>query len=384
MKAKNSAPEVKRLIPHLWLFHSEVFCLRTIKLIMMFCVTIFCGALVVGVLSGQTASKRSGLLSYTSHPVPSPSPTATYLLPDNTIYVLANDLVGPYFEQLDDIFTKTHPNIRITLNPLGSEPAIAALTAGKSAFAPMGRNAITQDLDGFSALHGYRPTSFLVGYDQSPDPDIFPPGKYPSAIWINTKNPLPKLTLVQASEVFTSGNTNGDITSWSQLGVKGEWATREIHVYLPSKRDSAFLFIDGYKMGSVPWTSRAEWVDSSTDVMAAVAQDPFGIGIVGFWPPDSGWDRQMELGNLTKIVPMAENDDGHFSHAGVGDVYPFTGEIRIYFDQAPGKSLEPWMKEYMRLALSSEGQALLAKLAKQNGYIPLEYEKVKLELKKLN
>ena len=352
--------------------------------IFAFSVVMVCqGILGIGSAEIYAQTIEPALQPYVSRPVPSPSPNATYILPDKTIYVLANDLVGPYFEQLDRIFTKTHPNIRITLNPLGSEPAIAALTAGKSAFAPMGRNAIRQDVDGFAALHGYQPTSFLIGYDQSPDPDIFPPGKFPSAVWINVKNPLPKLTLQQASQIFTTGIAAGDITHWSQLGVTGEWATREIHVYLPAKRDSAFLFIDGRRMGGFPWTPRAEWVESSADVMAAVAQDPFGIGIVGFWPPDSGWDRQAELGNDTKLVPMAEHGDAHFSHAGVGDVYPFTGSIRIYFNRAPGQPLEPWMKEYMRLALSKNGQDLLTSMAKQNGYIPLSHGQVLAELEKL-
>ena len=347
------------------------------------CIALGTCALGAGMPSAQAQDDGLALQPYVPQPVPSPSPNASYMLPDKTIYVLANDLVGPFFEQLDEIFTKSHPNIKITLNPLGSEPAIAALTSGTSAFAPMGRDGISQDLNGFAALHGYQPVSFLVGYDQSPDPDIFPPGKVPSAIWINTKNPLPKLTVEQAAEIFTTGNASGDITHWSQLGVKGEWARREIHVYLPAKRDSAFLFIDGQRMRGRPWTSRAEWVDSSTDVMAAVAQDPFGIGIIGFWPPDSGWDREAELGTHAKLVPLAENEDARFSHAGVGDPYPFTGSIRIYFDQALGKPLEPWMKEYMRLVLSKDGQDLLTSLAKENGYIPLEREKVRAELAKL-
>ena len=320
---------------------------------------------------------------YVSRPVPAPAADAAYMLPDKTVYVLANDLVGPYFEALDDLFTKTHPNIRIHLNPLGSEPAIAALTSNVSAFTPMGRDGIRQDLDGFKALHGYEPQSFLVGYDQSPDPDIFPPGKVPSAIWTNVKNPLPKITTALAARIFTTGAPGGDITHWSQLGVKGEWGKREIHVYLPAKRDSAFLFIDGTRLGGRPWSPRTEWVDASTDVMTAVAQDPFGIGIIGFWPPDSGWDRQSDLGALTKLLPMAENDDAHYSHATVGDVYPLTGSIRVYFNAAPGKPLEPWMREYMRLALSKEGQELLKSLAAENGYIPLEAAKVKEELAKL-
>ena len=57
--------------------------------------------------------------------------------------------------------------------------------------------------------------------------------------------------------------------------------------------------------------------------------------------------------------PMAEDEEAHYSHAGLGDVYPFTGSIRVYFNAAPGKPLEPWMAEYMRLALSKEGQQIL-------------------------
>jgi phosphate transport system substrate-binding protein len=334
-------------------------------------------------LTAHAQDGEPALPHYVSRPVPSPLADAPYMLPDKTVYVLANDLVGPYFEALDDLFTKTHPNIKIHLNPLGSEPAIAALTSNISAFTPMGRDGIRQDLDGFKALHGYEPQSFLVGYDQSPDPDIFPPGKVPSAIWINAKNPLPKITIALAARIFTTGAPGGDITHWSQLGDKGEWAHREIHVYLPAKRDSAFLFIDGQRLGGRPWSPRVEWVDASTDVMAAVAQDPFGIGIVGYWPPDSGWDRQAELGSGATLLAMAEDEDAHYSHATGGDPYPLTGSIRVYFNAAPGKPLEPWMREYMRLALSKEGQDVLQSLAKDNGYIALEPAKALEELSKL-
>lgn len=349
----------------------------------MRCVVVLAAfALMTRPLAAQE-SEEPALPVYKPHPVPSPAGDASYRLPDGSVYILANDLVGPYLEKLNIIFTRTHPNIRITLNALGSEPAIAALTSGVSAFAPLGREGLKQDLQGFEALHGYPPASFLVGYDQSPDPDIFPPGKVPSAIWINNRNPLPKLTVKQAAQIFTAGSAAGDITHWSQLGVKGEWAKREIHVYLPAKRDSAFLFIDGYKMGGGPWTRRAEWVEASTDVMAAVSLDPFGIGIVGFWPPDSGWERQAELAGQAKLLALGENEDTRFSHAGVGDLYPFTGSIRIYFNQVPGKPLEPWMSEYLRLALSKEGQEILGSMTREDGYIPLEPERVLSELAKI-
>ena len=100
-------------------------------------------------LAAAAQEPETSLPHYVPHAVPSPAPDAPYLLPDKSVYVLANDLVGPYFEALDDLFTRTHPNIRIHLNPLGSEPAIAALTSNVSAFSPMGRDGIRQDLDGF-------------------------------------------------------------------------------------------------------------------------------------------------------------------------------------------------------------------------------------------
>ena len=68
---------------------------------------------------------------------------------------------------------------------------------------------------------------------------------------------------------------------------------------------------------------------------------------------------------------------------GVGDPYPLTGSIRIYFDAAPGTPLEPWMREYMGLVLSREGQELLKSMAKGNGYIALDPDRALDELKKL-
>jgi phosphate transport system substrate-binding protein len=64
-------------------------------------------------------------------------------------------------------------------------------------------------------------------------------------------------------------------------------------------------------------------------------------------------------------------------------VYPLTGSIRIYFNAAPNKPLEPWMAEYMRLVLSKEGQDLLKSMAAENGYIPLEPVKAAEELHKV-
>lgn len=335
---------------------------------------------VTGAPAGETA-----VPPYEPQPVAPPPADAPYLLADGSIHYAGNDLVAVLFGKLSEIFVRTHPGFKFQGDMQDSNLALPGIISGKSAFGPIGRDAIRQELDGFTARYGYPPSEVLIGYDQSPDTDIFPPGKTPAAIWINTRNPLPKLTVAQVGRILKSGGAGGDITHWSQLGIGGEWAKREIHVYLPGNRDAAFLFTMGYRMGDRPFTRRAEWLPSTRDVMSAVAQDPFGIGVIGFWPPDAGWDRQHELGGEAKIVALAADDESRFSRAAPGDLYAFTPGIHIYFNRRPGQRIEPWLKEYLRLALSPEGQALVTAMAviDTTVFIRLQPGEAERELEKL-
>jgi len=44
----------------------------------------------------------------------------------------------------------------------------------------------------------------------------------------------------------------------------------------------------------------------------------------------------------------------------VGDVYELAGGLRFVVDKAPVKSLDPWLLEFLVLALSKDGQDLIA------------------------
>jgi phosphate transport system substrate-binding protein len=113
-----------------------------------------------------------------------------------------------------------------------------------------------------------------------------------------------------------------------------------------------------------------------------VANDPFGIGFTGWFPPDEGWDRQADLRLKVKLLSL-ETNEKRISHGGPGDLYPLAGGIHIVVNRAPGKPLEPWLKEYLRLALSKEGQDIISSLTKSDGFIPLDPQDVARELAKL-
>jgi phosphate transport system substrate-binding protein len=60
--------------------------------------------------------------------------------------------------------------------------------------------------------------------------------------------------------------------------------------------------------------------------------------------------------------------------------YPLVRNIYIYFDRPPGRPMEPKLKEFLRFALSQEGQQMVG----DADYLPLPAESVRDQLKKLD
>jgi phosphate transport system substrate-binding protein len=316
---------------------------------------------------------------------------ASYLLADGSVFIAGNDLMTPIVSELNARFQRAHPEFKFTMQLFGSGLGLSGVTAGKSAFGPMARDANPQEVQAFVARFGYAPLDVRIGWDNTPDADHFPPGKYPPAVWVNARNPVPALTLSEVAGIFTTGSPAGDITHWGQISGDegavgangGDWAKRAIHVYLPILRGLPIVATTRLRLGGRPWSARVEYLPMGEDVINAVANDPFGVGLIGWFPTDEGWDRQTELGSKVRIMPLAEDHDSKVSHGGVGDLYPLAGALHLMVNRAPGKPLEPWLKAYLELALSDEGQALIASLTKSDGFIPLEPDDLAAERKKL-
>jgi phosphate transport system substrate-binding protein len=248
-----------------------------------------------------------------------------------------------------------------------------------------------QERDAFSSRHGYELTDIQVGWDNTPDAEHQPPGKYPPGVWVNVKNPTPWLSMEDIAGIFTTGTGKGDYTFWGQLeghegpigGNGADYAKREIHAYMPKLERLPILATMRYVLGGAPWSRRIEHLPMMEDVINAVANDPFGIGLIGWWPTDEGWDRAAELGDKVRFLPLSWDKHSRLSRGRIGDVYPLAGGLRFVVDKAPGKPLDPWLKEFLTLALSSEGQALIASMTVSNGFVPIDPKDVARELAKL-
>ena len=310
---------------------------------------------------------------------PPPPKDATYLRPDGTILVAGNDLMEPYLERLISLFDKRHPGLRFHLEMHTSGLSVSGINTGKSAVGPIARDVSIQEREAFRSRHGYELTDIKVGWDNTPDPDHQPPGKFPPGVWVNVKNPTPSLTMDDVARIFTTGGGNGDFTFWGQLeghegpigGNGADYAKREIHVYMPKLERLPILATMNEVLGSRPWSKRVEYLPMMEDVINAVANDPFGVGLIGWWPTDEGWDRAIELADKVRLMPLAIDKHSRPSRGRVGDAYPLAGGLRFVVDKAPGKPLDPWIRELLLLALSKEGQDLIASMTPTHGFVPL-------------
>ena len=353
--------------------------------------TVLAMALAASAWADTDAETDSGpdLPTYVPHQVALPT-NRPYLQPDGSIFIAGNDLMAPIFKKLNALFTKTHPGFKFKLLLLTSSLSLPGLTSGKSAFGPTGREADIQEQGAFTSRYGYPPFDIQIGWDNNPSPDVFPGGKSPVSIWVNVNNPVPVLTMDQVRQIFTTGSPGGDITHWGQIAGDeqptgqegGEWCWRQIHVYLPNQRKMPVYSTTRMRLGGKPWTSHAEYLPFPEDAVNAVAEDKFGIALTGNFPQDAGWERRGELEHLVRIMPLEAGD--HVSHGGLGDLYPLTIGLHLYINRPPGEPLEPWMKEYLRLALSKQGQEIVGSLTQSDGFIPLSAEDAAHQLRKLD
>jgi len=155
-------------------------------------------------------------------------------------------------EVWEKAFIKYHPDIKFEDNLASSSVAFPGLITGSADLAPMGRQALWDELKGFEregADGGSEGSSNIEIVEI-----VVATGSYDVRGWtfalgvfVNKDNPLSQLTVEQVDGIFGAERTGGwdglnwetnrargpekNIRKWGDLGLKGEWADKTIHVY---------------------------------------------------------------------------------------------------------------------------------------------------------
>ncbi len=262
-----------------------------------------------------------------------------------------------------EAFIKMYPNVKVQVEGKGSSTAPPALIAGTAQFGPMSRAMRATEIDQFEAKYGYKPTQLRTSYDAL-------------AVYVNKDNPLEKLSLAQVDAIFSKTRRRGyksNVTTWGQLGLTGDWANRPISLYGRNSASGTYGFFKEHSLGNGDYKDQVKEQPGSASVVQGVTEDRFGIGYSGIGYRTSG----------VKVVALADKDGAPYSSGGYDDVktgkYPLNRFLYIYVNRAPGKPLDPLVREFAKLIFSKEGQEVVIK----DGYLPLPAEIVNQERAKL-
>ena len=336
--------------------------------------------------------------------------------------VAGSELKG-LMDKLLEGFAKVQPGVKVSSNYMtSSEGALGMMFAGASDVAPMGDDAKIPDQMPFFNAKGYVPTEISIatgGYNMR---GVL----FPWAIMVHKDNPLAQVSMDELDRIFGAERSGGweigaqadnnllftakyargpetNIRKWGQLGLKGEWANKEIKTFGYVAPGFATNFQRFVMHWSVKWNPNfmefVEWKEATNDAAGnavrsqrmyeAIEKDKYAIG----------WGALMHVQGTcvnpdgtkcpgypnVKVLAVSRTQGGPAVALTADSVanrsYPLLRDAYIYVDKGPGRAMDPKVREFLRFILSREGQAIIAK----NGpYYAIPADYVKEQLKKLD
>ena len=260
-------------------------------------------------------------------------------------------------------FKRAYPNVNIQIQAAGSSTAPPALTEGTANVGPMSREMKSKEIEGFEAKYGYKPTGIAVAIDAL-------------AVYVHKDNPIKGLTIAQVDAIFSSTRkcgTAADISKWDQVGGTGALAGKEIQIYGRNSVSGTYGYFKENALCKGDFKNNVNEQPGSASVVQSVATSVNAIGYSGIGYKTSG----------VRAVPLAKKEGDAFVEAdeanAISGKFPLARALYVYVNKAPGKPLDPMVKEFMTLVLSKEGQQVVEK----DGYMPLPAAVAAKELAKL-
>jgi phosphate transport system substrate-binding protein len=276
---------------------------------------------------------------------------------------VGSDTLNNLMTLWSEAFRTRYPSVQVQIEGKGSSTAPPALISAAAQLGPMSRRMKPTEREGFEKRFGYPPTAIRVAVDAL-------------AVYIHPDNPTQKLTLAQVDAIFSKTRLCGSrqsILRWGELGLSGEWSNRPIRLYGRNSASGTYGYFKKHALCKGDYRDTVKEQPGSASVVQAVATDPAGIGYSGIGYKTSG----------VKTVALSAEEGSPFFGTEASDVlsgeYPLARFLYVYVNRAPGKPLEPLVREFLGFVLSREGQKIVIK----DGYLPLSAALVSEETTKI-
>ena len=295
-----------------------------------------------------------------------------------------------------DQFLKLHPLVRYSEYTVPTW--FSGLCAGTADLAVTGHDAWRTDLKAFEGIFGYPPLEIIFatgGFNRRK-------GNIPGLIvFVHKDNPLAGLTLEQLDGVLGAERTGGwegtkwstaaargpekNIRTWGQLGLKGEWADRPIHIFGIDATLSGWSGLvqkvvfkggDKWNPAITELVRGGAEVPADTQIVEGVAGDPGSIGFSFMRVVEKNPNvRPLALGREAQGPLVAPTEESFRDRS-----YPLVTAAYFYLNRPPGQPVPPRLKEFLTYVLSREGQQAIVD---DGMFLPLTAEAARAELRKL-
>jgi len=254
---------------------------------------------------------------------------------------VGSDSMEPLMALWGEDFKKFQPRVSTLFVCKGSGTAPKALIEGSTLMGQMSREMNEQELASFQAKFGYAPIRIPVAVDAL-------------VVYVNANNPIKQLRMEEIDAIFSTTRKGGapkDLLTWGDLGLNGDWRQRDIQAYGRDENSGTRAFFKEHVMKKGDFKPTVKALLDQFAVVEAPAVDGGGIS----------YGPLQYANRMVKGVPVASFKSDRFIEPTLETIqkgtYPLTRFLYIYVNKAPGKALDPTVKEFLRFVLSKEGQA---------------------------
>ena len=250
-----------------------------------------------------------------------------------------------------ETYKRNYPNVNIQIQGAGSSTAPPALIEGAANFGPMSRLMNAKEIEAFEKKFGYKPTPVPAAIDAL-------------AVYVNKDNPIKGLSLTQVDAIMSATRKCGgaaDVTTWGQVGMTGEWASRTIAMYGRNSVSGTYGYFKEKALCKGDFKRNVAEQPGSASVVQSVTGQIGAIGYTGIGYKTSG----------VRALPLSKKDGEPFVEAdavhAIDGTYPLARVLYFYVNKRPNQPLAPLEREFVKLVLSKQGQEVVIK----DGFVPM-------------
>lgn len=256
---------------------------------------------------------------------------------------VGSDTLSTMVTLLAEGFHEIYPNTIIQVEAKGSATAPPALLQGTAQIGAMSRLMKREERDTLQNRLGYPPLAVGIAIDAI-------------AVYVNRDNPLQKLSLPELDAIFSKTRRLAhpeSIRVWQQLKVSHPPGRYPIRIYGRNSASGTYGFFKMVALGNGDFRDTVKEQPGSSSVVMSISEDPTGIGYSSLSYRTSGV-KVLRLSQTRNDEAYAPSDLNVLSGR-----YPLSRMLYLYVVKAPQSPLPKIVEEFLKFALSRQGQELV-------------------------